>query len=598
MTNEEKIIRLELRVAELEKDKIRLEKENDKRDGRIQKLLEDKAVLKEDVQVLTRVVRSGKEKLRLELYLRFGGSSERYRKMFNIPVELLLKEQEGELTDEEKAILEKAKEELEQAKNEIAASKGKGSRNRNPPSRVRGNGCGRQTFDPSYPRDRQEFMLTDKCPECGTDLVDINSCDVHEYIDLLRNNLSIIQEARKKGYCPCCGETHDDNGIRKRDIITAPSPQRFIPGGLAGDGLIASSLVDKFLYGLSVTRISKRFRNLGVDLSEQNFANWHMRAGTELKPVAGAIKDFILSQAAVNADETRIQVLDEKDRSDTLDSWMWVLCSATPGKPAAYFQYDVSRSSDVFKGIVGNYSGYLQTDGYTVYKTKKQNYQFTPAMCLAHLRREFIDAQKAGAYIEGSFGYVTLDRIITTIGKIYNIDNTHRARWLDEKKITEKEFIRIRKEESLPLFEKLSKWIRGRYDFHRQEEYIMDGMGYYLNSEMLFRSYLDCANLNPDNSRAERIIRSFSTIRMNALFAGCPDGAHTFATMESIIQTANLWDLDVYGYVTYLLREVTKLRSLKANSVDYSQFLPWNLTPKLREEMDVHSISIKKKKSV
>lgn len=83
---------------------------------------------------------------------------------------------------------------------------------------------------------------------------------------------------------------------------------------------------------------------------------------------------------------------------------------------------------------------------------------------------------------------------------------------------------------------------------------------------------------------------------MNALFAGCPDGAHTFATMESIIQTANQWDLDVYGYVTFLLKEMVKLRSLQANSVDYSQFLPWNLTPNLREEMAMPTISDKKKR--
>ncbi|MFA6682149.1 MAG: IS66 family transposase [Sphaerochaeta sp.] len=591
MTNEEEIIRLQMRVAELQK-------ENDKRDGQIQKLLKKNATLEEDVKVLTRVVRSGEEKLRLELFLRFGSSSEKYRRIFNIPVELLQKEQENELSDEEKKILEKAKEALEQAEKEVSDNKAKGSRNRNPPDRVRGNGCGRQAFDPSYPRDRQEFMLADKCPQCGTGLVDIDSPDVHEHIDILKNSLSIIQQAKHKGYCPCCGETHDENGAKKRNIITASAPQRFIPGGLAGDSLIAASLVDKFFYGLSVTRIAKRFWNLGVDLSEQNFANWHMRAGSELMPVAEAIKGFILSQVAVNADETRIQVLDEKNRADELDSWMWVLCSATPDKPAAYFQYDVSRSSDVFKGIVGNYSGYLQSDGYIGYKTEKQNYQYTPAMCLAHLRRKFIDAQKAGAYPEDSPGHITLDRIITTIGKIYNIDKTHRTLWLDEKKTSEQEFMRIRKQESLPLFEKLSKWIRGRYDLHRQDEFIMEGMGYYLNSEMLFRSYLDCANLNPDNSRVERIIRSFSTIRMNSLFAGCPEGAHALATMETIIQTANLWDLDLYGYVTYLLREMTKLRSLKANSVDYSQFLPWNLTPKLREEMDVHSISIKKKKSV
>ncbi|MEA4860449.1 MAG: transposase, partial [Sphaerochaeta sp.] len=239
--------------------------------------------------------------------------------------------------------------------------------------------------------------------------------------------------------------------------------------------------------------------------------------------------------------------------------------------------------------------GYLQTDGYASYQTQKQNYRFTLALCAAHLRRKFTDAQKAGSYVEDSPGYITLDRIITTIGKIYSIDKTHRLRWLVEKRISEQEFVRIRREESLPLFEKLPAWVRGRYDLHRQDDFIMEGMNYYLNNEMLFRTYLDCANLNPDNSRAERVIRTFSIVRMNALFAGCPDGADTLAAMETIIQTANLWDLDLYGYVTYLLKEMTAIRSLAANSVDYSRFLPWNLPPGLREELGVHSISIMRK---
>ena len=590
MSKDEEITRLQMRVAELEKEK--------KKDKREKSALSEKIVtLEEDIEVLSRAVRSGKQKLRLELFFRFGSSSERYRKYFNIPVELLRKEEEESLSDEEKKVLDKAKEEFEQSSGADADTGIKSSRNRNPEHRKRGNGCGRQTFDSSYPREKQEFKIADKCHKCGTTLVDINSADVHEHIDLLKNTLSIIQQIRDKGYCPCCGETHDGNGTKKRTIITAPAEERFIPGGLAGDSLIAASIVDKFFYGLSVTRISKWFRNLGVDLSEQNFANWHMRAGTELKPVAEAIKDFILSQPAINGDETRLQVLDEPGRKDTLDSWMWVICSATPGKPATYFQYDVSRSSDVFKGIVGDYSGFLQADCYVGYQTKKQDYQYTLALCLAHLRRRFIDAQKAGAYPEGSVGYVTLDRIITTIGKIYKADKTYRTLWLDDKLITEQQFMRTRRRESIPLFEKLSKWIRGRYDLHRDEEYIMDGMDYYLNSELIFRSYLDCANLNPDNSRSERIIRAFSTVRMNVLFAGCPAGAQTLAALETIIQTANLWDLNLHEYVTYLLKEVTKLRNLKANSVDYSQFLPWNLTPQIREELAVHSMSIKKKRS-
>ena len=82
---------------------------------------------------------------------------------------------------------------------------------------------------------------------------------------------------------------------------------------------------------------------------------------------------------------------------------------------------------------------------------------------------------------------------------------------------------------------------------------------------------------------------------MNSLFAGCPDGAHAFATLETIIQTANLNDLDMYEYVTYLLGEMTRIRNLNVKDVDYKQFLPWNLTPELRKEMATETIPIKKK---
>jgi len=587
MNTQEELTRLRMRVAELEK-------ENRKNAALIHKLTEENDTLCEDNEVLTRAIRSGKEKLRLELFLRFGSSSEKYRKLFNIPVELLNKNEEA-LSPEEQKTLAEVQTAIDEFKSTSATTDKKERRNRNPAHRTRGNGCGRQSFDPSYPREQHDFTLGETCSTCGCKLVPINASDIHEHIDILKENLRIIKQIRHKGYCSGCGEKTTGDGTKKRTIITAPAPQRFIPGGLAGDALIATSLVDKFFYGLSVTRIAKRFQNLGVDLSEQNFANWHIRAGSELKPVAEAIKRFILSQEAVNADETKLQVLDEEERADELKSWLWVMCSATPGKPAAYFQYDVSRSSDVFKEMVGDYAGFLQSDACNVYLTEKQEYKFTHALCLAHLRRRFIDAQKAGNYPQDSVGYITLDRIITTIGKIYKIDKTYRAQWLDEQKMSEQQFIKIRKEESLPLFKKLSKWITGRYDFHGYDEYIMEGMKYYLNNEMLFRSYLDCANLNPDNSRVERVIRAFSIIRANALFAGCPDGAHAFATLESVIQTANLWDLDLYGYVTYLLKELTNIRALPASSIDYTQFLPWNLTPELRQEMAVQTISIKKK---
>jgi len=581
MTDKEQIALLKMQKTELEKENAQYKKE-------LKAANEQVAELTEDNEVLTRAVRSGKEKLRLEMFLKFGSSSEKYRKLFNIPAELLNK-QEDELSDAEKSVLKEAKAAL---KDEKEPPK---KRNRHPKHRNPGTGGGRQTFDSSYPREEREYSLEKTCSICGGEVTGIDSQDVHEHIDIIREHLTIVKQIKQKGYCTGCGTVHEADGSNHRTIITATAPERFVPGGLAGDYLIATSLVDKFFYGLSVTRIAKRFKQFGIELSEQNFSNWHLRAGMELEPIADAIREDILKQPAICADETRLQVLDEQDRADSLKSWLWVICSASLERPAAYFRYDPSRSSDAFKGIVGEYDGFLQADAYAGYQSEKQKYQFTLALCLAHLRRRFVDAQKAGGYQSGSDGYGTLNRILRLIGKIYKADAKHRTRWQVDRLISEQQFIKDRKKETLPLFEKLSAWIRGRYDLHTVDEFIVDGMDYYLNHEKLFQSYLDCANLNPDNSRSERIIRAFSTIRMNSLFAGSVDGAKTMATLESIIQTANLWDLNLYDYVDYLLKQVTLIRDLPVGDVDFSKFLPWNLPPELITGMAVKTITIKKK---
>jgi len=88
-----------MRVAELEK-----EKKKDKREKST--LLEKIVTLEEDIEVLSRAVRSSEQKLCLELFVRFGSSSERYRKYFNISEELIRKAEEEQLSDEEQKIID------------------------------------------------------------------------------------------------------------------------------------------------------------------------------------------------------------------------------------------------------------------------------------------------------------------------------------------------------------------------------------------------------------------------------------------------------------------------------------------------------------
>jgi len=41
--------------------------------------------------------------------------------------------------------------------------------------------------------------------------------------------------------------------------------------------------------------------------------------------------------------------------------------------PKVYFKYDPSMSCNVFKSLVGDYSGYVKSDVYAGYQTKKQD---------------------------------------------------------------------------------------------------------------------------------------------------------------------------------------------------------------------------------
>src|SRR5699024_11841393 len=92
------------------------------------------------------------------------------------------------------------------------------------------------------------------------------------------------------------------------------------------------------------------------------------------------------SSDLVNADETRCHVLKEDGRESKQMSQMWVYCS--PEKKIALYQYHPSRKGQVAKEMLGDFSGYLQTDGYSGYHCLDR---VTHVGCWAHARRKWVD---------------------------------------------------------------------------------------------------------------------------------------------------------------------------------------------------------------
>ena len=140
MNHREEKALLEMKIKELQKQLKDKNKEIKKKDKVITTITEDNLVM-------SKALRSTDEKLRVQLFLKFGSKSEKFRKLFNIPdsyTELLYKDKE-DLTEEEVEILEQGKAIADKIEQEELAllNKTQGRRNRNPKNRKRGNSNGK-----------------------------------------------------------------------------------------------------------------------------------------------------------------------------------------------------------------------------------------------------------------------------------------------------------------------------------------------------------------------------------------------------------------------------------------------------------------------
>ncbi len=87
--------------------------------------------------------------------------------------------------------------------------------------------------------------------------------------------------------------------------------------------------------------------------------------------------------------------------------------------------------------------------------------------------------------------------------------------------------------------------------------------------------FLDYPIVEMTNNLAERTVKPFVIDRKNFLFSDTEKGAEASAAAMTIIETAKRNNLDVYGYLLYLL---TTLPASGKNSSEESltELLPWS----------------------
>lgn len=428
---------------------------------------------------------------------------------------------------------------------------------------------GRRPISPDLPRIDRVHDVADEdktCP-CGCTLSKIGE-EVSEKLDIVPQKIQVIRHIRPKYACPACEGVEDDGPTVKM----APMPPQIIAQGIVTAGLLAYICVNKFVDGLPLYRQENIFARIGVEISRATMSGWMLLAANACKGLVDMMIDELRYGDILNMDETTVQVLREPERKNTAKSFMWVARGGLPGSPIVAFRYDPSRGGKVAEDILGNFKGYLQTDGYAGYNAVGARPGITHVGCMFHVRSKFMDVIKGGAKNKNG----TAVTVINLIAKIYKIEKQARKDKLDPDQIKA-----LRQEHTRPIMDKIKAILDERVMTTPPKSLLGKALAYALGQWNRVVVFLEDGRLRPDNNLAENAIRPFAVGRKNWLFAGSPAGAHASAIIYSLIETAKANGLNPY---LYLLHVFTTLPQAKTNS-EIRQLLPQNLTPQKLEEL-------------
>ncbi len=381
---------------------------------------------------------------------------------------------------------------------------------------------------------------------CGAELVRIGE-ETSEKLDVIPPQIRVIRTIRPKYACHDCEGSGDESHPAVR---IAPMPPAIIDKGIATAGLLAYIVASKFCDSLPLYRQEKQFARIGVELSRRTMADWMIAVSHACAPLMKVLERRLRSGPLLQLDETTVQVMDEPGRENASLSYMWVARGGAPQAPVILYHYAPSRGVEVARQMLGDFAGYLQTDGYEVYDRLCEGAaKVIHAGCWSHVRRKFFEAQKSSK--KGGSAEVAL----SAIGKLYIAEGQRKVHRDPQ------QFTAERRRLVEPVLQDFHAWLQRRASQVPPETLLGKAVSYALVQWPKLLRYLEHPTMTPDTNDCENAIRPFVVGRKNWLFSGSPRGAAASASLYSIIETAKANGHEPYWYLRGLFEKLPLVRT-------------------------------------
>ncbi|MGI2215041.1 IS66 family transposase [Shewanella oncorhynchi] len=412
---------------------------------------------------------------------------------------------------------------------------------------------GRKPLPADLEREVQTHTLN--APYCDCCDAPLHECgkEISETLKILPQRVSVIRHERTKYACRHCEQTAETS-----KVVTAPKPASMLPKSLGSAEAFAAVVTAKYVDALPLYRQVDILNRSGIDISRATLANWCVQLGSKVQVIIDAMKAQLLKESLICADETTVQVLREEDRQAQSKSYMWVYRSGEfSPNPVVIYDYHPSRAGACVREFLGDYHGYLLSDGYSAYDTVDG---VTQAACMAHVRRKFTDAQKASPSKKAG----KPEKALAFIAKLYGIEK--RAKTLSAEARQQ-----LRMQESLPILNDFKAWLDSLNVLPKGA--LGQAITYTKNQWPKLLTYLEDGHISIDNNVTERDIRPFTTGRKNWMFSTSVGGAKASANLYSLVMTCRANDINPYYYFRHLFTELPK----RSVADDMSDLMPWNV---------------------
>lgn len=358
--------------------------------------------------------------------------------------------------------------------------------------------------------------------------------DITEILDYIPAELYVKQYIRPKYAAPL-----SEGGST---VLMAALPGRLLEKCMAGEGLLAQMIVDKYMDHLPIHRQLQRYERMGVTIAQSTAGDWFRMALNHLHALYEAHKRITLATSYLGADETPIKVLDEDKKGTTHRGYYWVYHNSE--QKLVLFDYRPGRGREGPDDILKDFKGYIQTDGYIAYEDFDQRQDITLLHCMAHARRKFHEAlqndQPRAEYALGLFQ------------QLYAIE-----RKIKDHSLTSAAVVQLRQQEAMPVLRTLKTWMETEYPaIVVKKSPIAQAMAYFLPRWEKLCIYTRDARLNIDNNLVENAIRPVAVGRKNYLFAGSHEAAQRAAMVYSLLATCKLHDINPYYWLKDILENM------------------------------------------